>query len=231
MKLYNTKLINRDNTYFVGGHKSEKPELEPHRTNAEKWLIYDLEIWQSSYIEIEVHESEENNFINIIPIPYGTRLDKITEMLKEGISIPHDRVEVRKDTSKEYFDDNDKSIGYPPQEYAFLVEEPKEETVIWASTEIINKSPKKCFYESDVKTLFADFNNEKISFGKLVEWLNEKANSFIPESKEEVKVDNQDELWNEIFTDLDKWSRTMKSSFDTPIKIKELTSKFTITKR
>ena len=37
-----------------------------------------------------------------------------------------------------------------------------------------------------------------------------------------------DSVWVELFNDLDKWSRSTKSSKDTPIKINELKQKYTL---
>jgi len=40
-----------------------------------------------------------------------------------------------------------------------------------------------------------------------------------------------DGIWVELFNDLDKWSRSSKSSKDTPIKINELKQKYTLKRR
>ena len=43
--------------------------------------------------------------------------------------------------------------------------------------------------------------------------------------------ESEDELWLEIFNDLDKWSRAWKGSGDTKPKIQELISQFSITRK
>lgn len=45
------------------------------------------------------------------------------------------------------------------------------------------------------------------------------------------KQGEQDELWLELFKDLDRWSRSMKGSGDTKIKINDLKSKYIIQKK
>ena len=45
---------------------------------------------------------------------------------------------------------------------------------------------------------------------------------------EAIMKSNENDIWIELFNDLDKWSRSTKSSKDTPIKINELKTKYTL---
>lgn len=50
-------------------------------------------------------------------------------------------------------------------------------------------------------------------------------------SSEVIELLDVDSVWVELFNDLDKWSRSTKSSKDTPIKINELKQKYTLKRK